>query len=1063
VTDPTSPKIDELLDRAINALLEGDPKTAHALASEVLKLDSTNLDAEDLIAAPMDFGEIRRLPLMFADLVGSTELSTRTEPEIYRRVVGRYKEIVREAVKQYEGYVCSTKGDGLMILFGHPTPHENDVQRSALAGLQIVREVAALSELVHKRFGFPIAVRVGIHRGIAYLDLEQDDVYGLAANVTARVSGLAPPGAVVVSSALEPLISDHFELMPQPPQAVKGIAEPVACFQVLGEHVATERSFHGHVVGRRREMKYLESSWNQALSSNLTRPGVSLRGEAGIGKSRLARAVIDHAAASGAVVLELHGSPFHTDVGLGPVRALLERSCGITRTSTAAERLHLLSAEIDALSLDATTMIPLLAPVLGIAREAGYDAAPLDGKKLYDHIAAAVDRYLRARIGDKPALVVAEDMHWFDDDTAVVVRTLLTGHAGNVMVVMTGREEATLPAGSDIHAFELRALTDAECDELLASLHPELTDAERAAVRSRGDGIPLFIEEIAAKVSSHPSDAAQSSWVPDTIYEALLAQLRSTQGSRRLVEAAAAIGSRIDRGLLFAVMGLEQNMFDDIIADAELRRLLVPAGDGWRFRHELVREVARELSPPSSRRRLHSRIAEAMAAAASNPDWPVVAGHYARAERYSEAATCFQHASADARRRGSVIEARAHLGSAITQIENAPPGLDRDRLETSLRLQRGFLVYAAEGASSVNAASEFERCLEITGTERSEDLVSTLSALYAFYAMRADLDRVDQLLTIVRRAVDGGREWIRAFNLAGFGMLAWYRGEFDRALDTLVSAATALTDEDSLALAPMWFMPNEGTASIYTHLALARAVHGDLTGAEAELDRTQLRCNETGFPQGPFSLAYAYHLEFLIRVESGQLEAAARAAAGVARIGEEHGFDSWALAGAAQSATAAALIYQSGDDAEPDVLLGHVNTLTMFTDTWRALGVNALITFYDAIAARLLLAANRPAEAHERIESALALADATDMHFHDSELLRLRAQTRSNSDERSADLNASIQLARKQHAAIYELRSAIDLFDSTDAGGRAAVTEAIEQFTDDSTWPLLRSARLLIE
>ena len=143
------------------------------------------------------------MTIFFADLVDSTALSTRVEPETYRLLVGRYRELVQRAVTRYEGHIGSTKGDGLLAVFGHPIAHEDDVRRAVHAGLEITREVARLSEQAQRRFGIELDVRVGVHRGLVYLDTAQDDVYGLAANLAARVSSLAPPGAVVVSDAVE--------------------------------------------------------------------------------------------------------------------------------------------------------------------------------------------------------------------------------------------------------------------------------------------------------------------------------------------------------------------------------------------------------------------------------------------------------------------------------------------------------------------------------------------------------------------------------------------------------------------------------------------------------------------------------------------------------------------------------------------------------------------------------------------------------------------------------------------------------------------------------------------
>ncbi|MGV0791086.1 adenylate/guanylate cyclase domain-containing protein [Mycolicibacterium sp. XJ1819] len=224
----TKLKIDELLDRASQAISEGDRATASGLARRVLSMDSGNADAEELLAMPVEHGEIRRLTLLFADLVDSTELSTRVDPERYRTAVGLFKERVRDVIARYDGHISSTKGDGLLCVFGHPTAHENDVERAVLAGLDIAGETARLSDRIQRQFGFEIAVRVGIHRGVSYLDVEQDDVYGLAANMAARVSGLAPPGEVVVSSAVEALIGHLFDTHQLPARFVKGV--PTRCW-----------------------------------------------------------------------------------------------------------------------------------------------------------------------------------------------------------------------------------------------------------------------------------------------------------------------------------------------------------------------------------------------------------------------------------------------------------------------------------------------------------------------------------------------------------------------------------------------------------------------------------------------------------------------------------------------------------------------------------------------------------------------------------------------------------------------------------------------------------------
>jgi class 3 adenylate cyclase len=243
--------IDEMLDRAVRAINHGDHATATALAGQVLAADHGNSEAEDLLATVDKHGEYRRLTLMFVDLVGSTVLSTRVEPETYRTLVGRYRGEVVRLVNYYEGHISSTKGDGLLALFGHPKAHEDDARRAVAAGLDITHAVARLSEQAERRFGVALNVRVGVHRGLVCLDTALDDVFGFAVK--------------------------------------------------------------------------------EARDGACTCPGVAFRGEPGIGKTRLARAAAELVEESGGPVIELRGSPMHTETGLHPVRRLLERRCGITR------------------------------------------------------------------------------------------------------------------------------------------------------------------------------------------------------------------------------------------------------------------------------------------------------------------------------------------------------------------------------------------------------------------------------------------------------------------------------------------------------------------------------------------------------------------------------------------------------------------------------------------------------------------------------------------------------------------------------------------------------------
>lgn len=196
--------------------------------------DDPAVEADDDLAAPRSAGELRRLAILFADVVGSTALSTHVAPETYFVLVRRYRQLVTNAVTHFDGRINSVKGDGLLAVFGHPHTHEDDALRAVAAGLTIADDVARLGNQALRRFGVDIAVRVGVNYGVVYLDTADDDVYGFAANLAARLSALAPPGAVVVSDAVEPFIRGAFEVRSRPTALVRGVEGTVDHYAVSG-------------------------------------------------------------------------------------------------------------------------------------------------------------------------------------------------------------------------------------------------------------------------------------------------------------------------------------------------------------------------------------------------------------------------------------------------------------------------------------------------------------------------------------------------------------------------------------------------------------------------------------------------------------------------------------------------------------------------------------------------------------------------------------------------------------------------------------------------------------
>jgi class 3 adenylate cyclase/tetratricopeptide (TPR) repeat protein len=1054
--------IDELLERAVRAINAGDRATATTLAGQVLSVDHGNPEAEDLLTVPAHGGEIRRLTIMFADVVDSTALSTRLEPETYHTLVGRYRDEVRRVVDRYEGHISSIKGDGVLAVFGHPKAHENDVRRAVAAGLDITRAVTQLSEQAVSRFGVAINVRVGIHRGLVYLDTDQDDVYGFAANLAARVSGLAEPGTVTVSDAIAPLVGDSFELSTRPAAPVKGVEGLIKHHRVLGERPEVPTLRPPPLIGRDREHDWLQQGWQRARDGVLTTAGVVFQGEPGIGKSRLANEAAELVRSSGGPVIELFGSPLHTDTGLHPVRRLVERRCGITRLTPGQERLRLLQAELRNCGLDPAVAAPVLAPVIGVGPEHGYHPAAAEGRTLYELIGATVQQYVLACIGDQAGLVVAEDVQWFDPTTMELLNSLLTRADGRLLVVLTGREGDWLQTDWPVTLFELAPLTDEQSDALINALKPTVNDAQRAAIRSRCDGVPFYIEHVVGEFEAIGAEFG----VPEALYEPLFATLHHPHADVvPVIEAAAVIGRAGDLPLLRAVVARHAKDVDHVVAELVGARVLERRGaDGWRFRHELLRAVAAELAPPSVSRDLHARAARALldAAAAVEPDWRVVASHFEQAGHHDEAVEAYQKASINARRRGALQEALACLTNALSQLTSCAADSARDRREIAIRLERGFLTGMTQGSQTGEGPADFQRCLALASTGDYEDeLLTTLTALISYYLPRAELRRAHELIDSLSAQITRERPWSYPAIESSLGSVVWLEGDFTAARGHLLRALADRSAADPRVLETAWWVAVDPISAAHNFLALTHIVCGDLDRAKAELADSVRRCEGLGFPLNAHNRAHTYFMEIWVCLEAGQIAEASTLVALLRQLSEQSGLDLWQWVGRTEHAMVKALAaLAAGADAA--TLAARAENLTLRVDGSRFIHLNSYLTFHDAIIGRLLIAAGQPEKARERLELSLRHAEETGMRFHDAELMRVRAHTFTDRDARRAALAAALELARRQGATLFELRCLLDSFDLLGDGDRSELARLVSRVASDARWPEFARAQEIL-
>jgi class 3 adenylate cyclase len=389
---------------------------------------------------------------MFCDLVGSTALSSSLDPEDLRIIIGRYHRCCTELVERNGGFVAKYMGDGVLVYFGYPKAHEYDAEHAVRAGLGITEAVPKLTTNV----GSPLKVRVGIATGLVVVgDLigagaaQEQAVVGETPNLAARLQALAEPGAVVIASSTRRLTGGLFDYRDLGTVALKGFAENVPAWQVLRasdieSRFEAMRTATTPLVGRDEEIDLLLRRWEQVKGGD--GQVVLISGEPGIGKSRIAKVILDRLSNEPHIRLRYFCSPHHQDSALYPSIAQLERAAGFRREDTAEQRLAKLEAVLAQGSNDLSEVVPLLADLLSIPRGNRYPALNLTPQKRKERTLHAQLAQVEGLTAQQPMLMVWEDMHWSDPTTRESLDLLVDRAATlRILVIITFRPEFTLP------------------------------------------------------------------------------------------------------------------------------------------------------------------------------------------------------------------------------------------------------------------------------------------------------------------------------------------------------------------------------------------------------------------------------------------------------------------------------------------------------------------------------------------------------------------------------------------------------------------------------------------
>jgi class 3 adenylate cyclase/predicted ATPase len=1027
--------------------------------------------------------ERRQLTVMFVDLVGSTALSAKLDPEDMREVLRSYQNTVAGEIARFEGHVAKFMGDGVLAYFGWPRAHEDEAERAVRAGLALMLATAKLTTPA----GEPLSARVGLATGLVVVgDLvgegasQEQAVVGDTPNLAARLQALAQPGQVVIAEATRRLLGDLFEVEELGAQRLKGIAAPTSAFAVVRER-ALESRFAARsggltaLVGREHELALLLERWQQASAGE--GQVVLLSGEAGIGKSRITRALIDAVAESAHVRISYQCSPYHTESALWPVTQQLGHAARLALDDAAEVKFDKLAALLARAEVELGDAPALLARLLGIDAGQRYVLPELSPQKLRAQTLKALLDQLVGLSRQSPVLLILEDAHWIDPTTLEMVVLALDRIGGErAMLLITARPtlEHTFGGHPIVTRLALNRLggEQTRAIALRITCGKALPESVLAEIAAKTDGVPLFVEELTKTVieSGYLTENGNAytverplppSVIPSSLHDSLMARLDRLQPLKQVAQTAACIGRSFDYLLLAAISplpGTELSQSLDGLVRAELvfRRGVDPEAS-YTFKHALVRDAAYESLLKSRRREVHQAILARLETEGALPE--VLAHHAEEAGLANQAIVHWQTAGAQALARPAYAEALNHFGTALGTLREQPESESRQRREAGLLLLIGqaripSLGYAAE--ATVAAFAEAER---ITRTLHDPEL--RFPALYGTWVghyvrgeLLAALEQADafwreaESLDAVVPQMIGRR--IRGTTLVNMGRVRGARAELE--------AAKALYDPQLHADLAHRFGQDPGIAAD-CYLALAWALDGGLDAAVRLIRTTASRLddinhvNTTGYALGHLGVFAA-----ILNVPDLAVELAERGL----EFARRQQLPLWE--GFILSAVGLCCLR---DDRFSEAAAVFAESLALYRRT----GSCVLVSPFYAYRALALARDGRPAEAREQLDEAYRIVADNEDRWCEPEVWRIEGLLALDAgDQRRAEgrFQDALASARRLGLRPWELRAATTLACFwAEQGKRQDAHDVIRPvyagFTEGFDTPDLKDAKALLD
>jgi class 3 adenylate cyclase/predicted ATPase len=997
---------------------------------------------------PTGEAERRQLTVVFCDLVESTALSERLDPESFREIMREYYAACAGEIDRFGGHIAQYLGDGLLVYFGYPRAYEDDAARAVHAGLAIVRAIEAVNRRPGRDSTLRLKVRLGIHTGpvvagaLSVAGRSEQLAVGSTLNIAARLQTVAEPGTVVISDATHDLVQGFFVCEALGAQKLKGVSQPIEAYLVRRETEVRSR-FDAAVargltpaVDRLHELEALRESFDRAGEGH--GEAVWIVGDAGIGKSRLLQMLRERMAGS-AVWLVGRCLPYYQTSALFAVIDLVQRLLGFEPDDTPDERLQKLARGVERYPPPRPDAVPLLATMLSLpVGEAGIiGLTPERQKELTFETLLGILFRVSA---ERPVVVVIEDLHWADPSTLDFLRLLLERvPAARLLVLLTHRPTFQPPeaAWPGTRRIVLDRLVDQDVDTMITSIAGErpLSREARRYVAEKSDGVPIFIEEMtrAALESSSPFESRP---IPASLQDLLLARLDRLGTAKDLAQLAAVIGREFTYDLLRAVAETPEPKLEHDLAQlvdgGVLRRRDSPPTARYVFRHTLIQDAAYGLLLTGPRRQYHQRVAETLASrfpevAETQPE--LLARHFSEAKLVEPAVGYWLRAAKRGVERSANVEAVTHARQGLELHARLPPSPERDGLELALQTTLGSALMALQGYAADEVEAAFARAevlCEKLGNQ--SQLFHAVLGLWTYYVTRADYDKglelADRLLTMAQ-APGQSVTLVHAHYCLGF--TRYFRGDVVAAHDILDAGAAVPCDPGDPGLVTL--TGDNVRIHLLCFLALTLWHLGRPGQAVACGDDAIAFARQASHPYG---LGFALVLGSFAAMCLRDVRRAKILADKGLTIATEKGYRYLTLLGGFVRGWALAEEHGAPDGFE---------AMRRGVEAARASGARVGQTLLMVHLAESCLRRGALDEGRRLLDDTRAAVETTGEAFCEAELHRLRALAEPAAAESS--LLHALDVARRQHNAAQELRAATALAGRWRDGGRREEARAL--------------------